>query len=62
MGIGRLSWITIEKYAERMKISDFDIFARCMKAMDDVFIQHHSPETEKKEFSRDMFRGAFNSK
>ena len=62
MGVGALSWTVIDRYAQRMGISDFDAFAKCMKAMDGVYIKHNQPEGEKQEFSREMFRGSFNSK
>lgn len=62
MGIGRLSWITIDAYARRMGIADFDPFVKCMRAMDDVYIKHHSKSGEDEKFSREMFRGAFNSR
>lgn len=60
MGMSRIGFMAAYRYAETMGIDDFDGFWRCVRAMDDVFIDHHSGE--KQIFTREQFRGAFASK
>lgn len=62
MVVGPIQYISIRFYTAGWPPDETTLFTRCIRAMDQVYLEHASSDAEEKSFSRDMFRGAFAGK
>lgn len=62
MGVGPIQYSSIRLYTAGWPPDEITLFTRCIRAMDQIYLSHANSDGKPKEFSREMFRGAFAGK
>lgn len=62
VGVGPIQYSSIRLYTAGWPPDEVTLFTRCIRAMDQIYLEHANSDSKPKEFSREMFRGAFSGK
>lgn len=62
MSIGPIQYGSIRLYTSGWPPDEVALFTRCIRLMDQIYLEHANSDAEPKAFSREMFRGAFSGK
>lgn len=62
MGVGAIQYTSLRLYTAGWPPDEVMLFTRCIRAMDQVYLDHAKSDGKPKKFSREMFRGAMSGK